>query len=77
MRYAIASLALLLAGCGQPQVIVSTPPAEWTQPVAEPEVPEEVNDDTVSAYIIALVDRLREANNRLQRLDDWRQGVSE
>ena len=72
MRYVIASLALLLAACGEPEVIHSTPPPEWTQPVEEPAVPVEVNDDTVSQYIVDLMDALREANNKLLRLDDWR-----
>lgn len=73
MRYAIASLALLLAACGEPEVIHSAPPPEWTEPVEEPAVPVEATDDAVSAYIIALHDALKEANNRLLRLKDWRE----
>ena len=75
MRYAIASLALLVAACGQPETVFSAPPAEWTQPVPEPEVPAEATDEAVADYIIRLMDALRASNNRLQRLDDWRKGL--
>ena len=77
MRYAIASLALLVAACGQPAPIVSAPPPEWTQPVPEPEVPAGDSDEEVAKLIVDLFDRLREANNRLKRLDDWRAGLPE
>ena len=76
MRYAIASLAILLASCGQPEPIVITPPAEWTAPVEEPAVPDEATDESVAGYIVDLIDALREANNRLKRLDDWREGLT-
>ena len=75
MRYAIASLALLVAACGQPAPVISAPPPEWTQPVPEPEVPAEATDESVADYIVRLIDALRESNNRLKRLDDWREGL--
>lgn len=77
MRYAVASLALALAACGQPEPIVHAPPVEWTEPVAEPQVPIEATDEAVAGYIIDLNDALRRANNRLQRLKDWRAGVED
>ena len=71
----IASLLLVLSACNQPAPIVSAPPPEWTQPVAEPEVPTEATDESVADYIVRLIDALRESNNRLKRLDDWREGL--
>ena len=73
----IASVLLLLSACGQPEPIAITPPAEWTAPVEEPAVPDEATDESVAGYIVDLIDALREANNRLKRLDDWRAELSE
>lgn len=75
MRYAILSAAILLAACGPKPPVVSVPPPEWTAPVPEPEVPAEATDESVADYIIRLVDALRASNNKLKRLDDWREGV--
>lgn len=68
-------LALLLTACGQPTPVISTPPPEWTEPVAEPPVPAGDSDAEVASYIIALHDALTAANNRLLRLKDWAEGV--
>jgi hypothetical protein len=64
-----------LAACGQPQPVHSTPPPEWTQPVAEPAVPEGSTDADVADYLIRLREAFMEANARLKRLDDWREGL--
>lgn len=78
MRYAIASLALLvLSACNQPAPVISAPPPEWTAPVPEPTIPEGDSDEEVAKLIVDLFDRLREANNRLKRLDDWRAKLPE
>lgn len=76
MRYAIASFALLLASCGNPAPVISTPPAECVQIVPEPAVPDTADDASVAGYIVALVDALRTGNNRLQCVADWRDGVN-
>ena len=63
------SLLVCLPSCAQPRPIASTPPpAEWTEPVAEPAVPAGASDREVADYIIRLVDSLRAANNKLKRL---------
>jgi len=75
-RVLFASIApLALAACGQSASVISTPPPAWTQPVAEPAVPADDSDASVAEYIIGLVEAIREANARLKRLDDWREGL--
>lgn len=68
----IASALLLLSACNNPPPAVSVPPAEWTQPVEEPPVPAETTDQSVADYIVSLIDALRQSNNKLKRLDEWR-----
>jgi hypothetical protein len=73
--------AQLLTACGTDRPAVQLPPAEWTEPVAFPAVPEgeAVCDgkpclsDRESANLMAdLANALDQANAKLQRIADWR-----
>lgn len=77
MKLLLFLAPLALAACGQPQPVHSTPPPEWTQPVAEPAVPEGSTDADVADYLIRLREAFVEANARLLRLDRWRAKLSE
>lgn len=84
--YALPFLALLLAAgqCAPKEPIVSTPPAEWTKADPEPLAPhipddmsEEEADDLEADFIQRLLDWGRAQANKLKRLDEWREEVSE
>lgn len=77
LRGLIITGALLTAACGEPEPVVSTPPAAWVEPVPEPTVPAGNSDEEVANYIVSLVDAMRAANNKLQRLKDWREGIED
>jgi hypothetical protein len=77
---------LLVSACGQKPVEIAVPPPERFAPVAEPKVPAGeadcdgepcISDRQAASYIIALIDALRTANNKLAWLGDWRAGVTE
>ena len=72
---ALGAIIGALSACNQPAPVISAPPPEWTQPVPEPEVPAEATDASVADYIVRLIDALRASNNKLKRLDDWREGL--
>lgn len=74
---ALGAIIGALSACNQPASVISAPPPEWTAPVPEPTIPEGDSDEEVAKLIVDLFDRLREANNRLKRLDDWRAKLPE
>lgn len=45
--------------------------------MAEPALPAGDSDAEVAGYLVDLVTALRRANERLQWLRDWREGVTE
>lgn len=51
---------------------IAAPPPERFAPVAEPAIPAGDTDAEVAGYLIDLVSALREANDRLAWLRDWR-----
>ena len=75
VKLCLTFAALALASCGDKPPVISAPPPEWTEPVAEPAVPDDASDSAVASYIIELHSALRAANNRLARLKDWAAGV--
>jgi len=78
-RHILALCAVFgtLSACGDREPVVSTPPAAWVEPVPEPTVPAGNSDEEVANYIVSLVDAMRAANNKLQRLKDWREGIED
>ena len=72
----VGVVSATLTACGPTTPVISAPPPERFQPIAEPAVPAGDTDQDVSAYIISLVDALRAANAKLLWLDDWRKGVT-
>ena len=77
LRGLIITGALLTAACGDDGPVVSTPPAAWVEPVPEPTVPAGNSDEEVANYIVSLFDAMRAANNKLQRLKRWREGIED
>ncbi len=77
LRGLIITGALLTAACGDDGPVVSTPPPAWVEPVPEPTVPAGNSDEEVANYIVSLFDAMRAANNKLQRLKDWREGIED
>ena len=67
---------LSCASCGPRPLRIAAPPPERFAPVAEPAVPGSDTDPEVAGYLIDLVAALREANDRLRWLRDWRERVA-
>jgi len=69
-------LAVLLSGCAatcppvEPMRI--SPPAEWTEPVPEPE-PDVSDNESLLDYIDALREALDKANSKLEAIRQWQQ----
>lgn len=68
---------VFLSACGQPAPVVSVPPAEWFEPAAEPAPPAGDTDADVAGFIVKLVDWGRANADKLRKLRDWREGVTE
>lgn len=83
---ALLFAALLLASCGDGRPVISTPPIEWTEPVALPTVPEGeavcdgqpcLSDHETGSLIADLAKALDTANARLLKLRDWIRAAGE
>jgi hypothetical protein len=65
--------ALSCASCGAKPIRIAAPPAERFAPVPEPAFPVGDSDAEVAGYLIDLTSALRQANDRLLWLRDWRE----
>ena len=71
-----AALALLSA-CGQKSIEIAVPPPEWLEPAPEPQIPPGDTDAEVAQLIIDLHKWGSENRDRILRLKDWAEGVTD